>query len=200
MMIPLTTRCTAYKVQNNFKLLLKQQQDQPQLQPQQNVSSALTNNYSGQLSMDSGGGSEWSPNSEKPKKKVSFDDNILIVETLSLQDMSEMERRAVWYSDMEEQCHQIAAYSAVEEILASSLDCPDLHMRGLEGLTPHGRIRQEVHVGSSVSAVLDEQHRQRYEMESTNEVTIAEAYKQVTTMCQTAAEQRGQLDYEAATT
>ena len=71
-------------------------------------------------------------------------------------------------------------------------------LRGLENMSPHGRIRLEIRVQAAWAAVLDEQYRQRCDFVYSVQ-KLAEASQQVTKCSMADAHQRGLHDQDYAT-
>ena len=218
------TMRAAYKAQEKFQLIMTRfQRDSPQsnkntisrIDLATSLSSSL---YSLDTLTDSSSSGAWelslssalSPDADKKDKKkrnrrtVRFDDNVQIEETLSRQDWSLQEKQNAFYSDVEQYCMKVAATADADDeeedttvVNNSSSNSNSNNKRGLENMTNHGRIRYEVRLQGAVCAVLDEQHRQRCNVENDAQL-IARASQQVTAFSVAEARQRALLDQQEA--
>mmetsp|Transcript_8587 Transcript_8587/g.19889 ORF Transcript_8587/g.19889 Transcript_8587/m.19889 type:complete len:347 (-) Transcript_8587:173-1213(-) len=118
----------------------------------------------------------------KAKKKVRFDKQMQVHDTIHINDMEEEEIANSWYRNMEYQIYQ-----------SDGEDC----FRGLEAMTDEGLERQKNNTIRSIYAVLDEQERQRYQGIADVSV-LAAVYIQVTRHCRAEARQLGINDAKDA--
>jgi hypothetical protein len=133
------------------------------------------------------------PITPKSPRSVSFAPQVDSQSSLHLNDYTEEEIKTSWYSNDEYKMVKLACRVTVSVVAQGELLPPDQCFRGLEHKTKEGmqtRMMSQIH---SLSAVMDEQDRQRKEGEQ-DDVHLALVYMNDTAQCMAAAHCMGLND------
>ncbi len=150
--------------------------------------------------------SEQDFSSAPAKRSVSFGQNDDGMETVSVRSIasrdeySKEEIQNMWYNDMEFQIMKLSIIHTLKKVIAGTyaheVDALESEARGLENKTPKGSAARKKNRFASLSAVLDEQNRQRESGQPIDSEYIAELYRQSTAHCLAEAIKTAAKDFE----
>ena len=129
----------------------------------------------------------------KSRRSVSFAPQVDSQSSLHLKDYTEEEIKATWYTNDEYTMVKLAYRMTVSMVAQGELLPPDQCFRGLEQKTPEGQQTRMMSQIQSLSAVMDEQDRQRKEGEL-DDVHLGLIYMAETAQCMAAAHCMGLSD------
>lgn len=129
----------------------------------------------------------------KSRRSVSFAPQVDSQSSLHLKDYTEAEIKATWLSNDEHKLVKLAYRVTVSMVAQGELLSPDQCFRGLEQKTEEGMQTRMMRQIQSLSAVMDEQDRQRKEGER-NDLHLARIYMAETAQCMAAAHCMGLSD------
>jgi hypothetical protein len=130
----------------------------------------------------------------KSRRSVSFAPQVDSQQySLHLKDYTEEEIKATWYTNDEYKMVKLAYRVTVSMVAQGELLPPDQCFRGLEHKTNEGMQARMMSQFHSLSAVMDEQDRQRKEGER-DDVHLARIYMSDTAQCMAAAHCMGLND------
>jgi hypothetical protein len=137
------------------------------------------------------------PMTPKSRRSVSFAPQVDIKSTLHLYDYTEEEIKATWYTNDDYKMVKLAYRVTVSMVTQCELLPPDQCFRGLEHKTKEGMQARMMSQIQSLSAVMDEQDRQRDEGER-DDVHLARIYMSDTAQSMAAAHCMGLNDQRMA--
>jgi hypothetical protein len=133
------------------------------------------------------------PITPKSGRSVSFAPQVDSQSSLHRNDYTQEEITATWYTDDEYKMVKLAYRVTVSMVVQGELLPPNQCFRGLEQKTTEGMQTRMVSQIQSLSAVMDEQYRQRKEGER-DDLHLARIYMSETAQCMAAAHCMGLND------
>jgi hypothetical protein len=134
-----------------------------------------------------------------PKRKVSFNERMKVRRHVHINDFSDDEKEASWWTS-DEVNHIKANIRSTIKLLEAGIFSEDHHLdeglslRGLEAVTPEGAVLKRCNKEQAWDNVLDEQDFQLQQGEAYNEHRIYNAYKDISRRCHEAARLMAQRD------
>mmetsp|Transcript_11689 Transcript_11689/g.17154 ORF Transcript_11689/g.17154 Transcript_11689/m.17154 type:complete len:167 (-) Transcript_11689:67-567(-) len=136
--------------------------------------------------------------STKPKKRITFCENVTVSDTIHVDNISDKEKELAWYSQKEMLMIRMQANYDMKRLEAGKTDKRKICIRGLESRTTSERMEtRRKNIYDSITAVLDEQDQQ-YENDSYDEERIRKLYQVISKTCELEAQNVGASDAVAA--